>query len=517
MKRISNHESSSLINHNYMKNFVFSRIHVIGSMVIALFVLAGCDLIDVTKVQNPATTEPQLLAGPNGATRAVAVGLRRQFASAVANNSQVCEIVSDNYKNVTTFVSVQLDLPRTVDLNDITVGGAYIGTQSLLSLAEFGIKNTVDNAQDLLATDAQRAQVFFFKGMALMMLSEKFVRFPLVENGPLVPAADARKQSIAAFREALRRATGATGTQATDASANPAITAAEIITRCNYALARIYRLEGNKDSAAFFARAGLMRSPEYVFTATYDVINLGSAIQDFVSNRTDHAFQPNPRLDFLDPKYMFVAATVNDPHPSLKAEEAHLILAEIALSNNNLDAARESMSSAARVARNRPIRMMNDRDTRPNRPNVATLNVRADANSPAVAGLIVRRPGTVPVYGISYTNQTPDSVAALSSRNREDHLAMLFLLRQHIFFCEGRRIEDLAIKLPLPRRQIDTNPTLLAAAGNGPDAKVIVPDFVPPDDEMDQFTVSGTTVTMRWDMNRVIARNARLVSPFSGF
>lgn len=500
-----------------MKNIAFSRFCLLWCSIIAAFTVASCDLIDVTKVQNPATTEPQLLADPNGGTRAVAVGLRRQFASAVANNSQVCEIVSDNYKNVTTFVSVQLDLPRTVDLNDITVGGAYINTQAVLALAEFGIKNTVDNARDLVATDVQRSQVFFFKGMGLMMLSEKFVRFPLVENGPMVTASDARKQAISAFREALRRATGATGTQATDNTANPAITAAEMITRCNYALARVYRLEGNKDSAAFFARAGLMRSPEYVFTATFDVVNLVSAIQDFVSNRTDHAFQPNPRLDFLDPKYMFQAATVNDPHPALKAEEAHLILAEIALSNNNLEAARESMANAARVARNRPVRMLADRDTRPNRPNNPALTVRADANSPAVAGLIVRRPATVPVYGISYTNQTPDSVTALSGRSREDHLYMYYLLRQHIFFCEGRRIEDLAIKLPLPRRQVDTNPLLLAAGATGADAKAVVPDFVPPDDEMDQFTATATTVTMRWDMNRVIARNVKLVSPFAGF
>jgi hypothetical protein len=94
---------------------------------------------------------------------------------------------------------------------------------------------------------------------------------------------------------------------------------------------------------------------------------------------------------------------------------------------------------------------------------------------------------------------------------------MLFLLRQHIFFCEGRRIEDLAIKLPMPRRQVDTNPTLLAAGGNGPDAKSIVPDFIPPDDEMDQFTATATTVTLRHDMNRIIARNIKAVSPFSGF
>jgi hypothetical protein len=487
------------------------------ALIPSLVLCSACNLVDATRVQNPATTEPQLLASPSGGTRAVAVGLRRQFSVAIANSSQVCELISDNYKNVTTFASVQLDLPRTVDLNDITALNAYTPTQSLLALAEFGIANTVSNPQDLLATEAQRAQVFFFKGMALMMLSEKFVRFPLVENGPMVSAADARRQSIAALREALRRATGATGAQAVDNSANPAINATEIVTRCNYALARAYRLEGNKDSAAFFARAGLTRDANYLFVASFDVVNLGNAIQEFVSNRTDHAFQPNPRLDFLDPKFMFQAATVNDPHPSLKAEEAHLILAEIALSNNDLATARAAMTSAAQVARNRPVRMLADRDTRPNRPNVATWTVRADATAPAIPNLIVRRPATVTVYGISFTNQTADSVAAIAQASREEHLYMLYLLRQHIFFCEGRRIEDLGIKLPLPRRQIDTNAELLAAGAAGSDARSVVPAFIPQEDEMDQFTTAGTIVTMRWDMNRVIARNARQISPFSGF
>jgi hypothetical protein len=482
-----------------------------------LFAFGGCDLVDATRVQNPATTEPQLLANPNGGTRAVVVGLRRQFSVAISNNSQVCEVVSDNYKNVTTFVSVQLDLPRTIDLNDITVGNAYIPTQSLLALAEFGIKNTVNNSQDLLATEAQRAQVFFYRGMALLMLSEKFVRFPLEENGALITASDARKQAIGSFREALRRASAATGAQATDNTATPAITATEIATRCHYALARAYRLEGNKDSAVFFARAGLMRDPNYLFSATFDVVNLGSAIQEFVSNRTDHAFQPNPRLDFLDPKFIFQAATVNDPHPSLKAEEAHLIIAEVALSNNDLAAARTAMTSAVQVARNRPVRMLQDRDTRPNRPNNPAFSVRADAMSPAIPNLIVRRPAVVPVYGISYTNQTADSIAALAQANREEHVYMLYLLRQHIFFCEGRRIEDLGIKLPLPRRQVDTNPTLLSAGATGSDARSVVPSFIPNEDEMDQFSTAGNIVTMRWDMNRIIARNIRQLSPFSGF
>jgi hypothetical protein len=260
-----------------------------------------------------------------------------------------------------------------------------------------------------------------------------------------------------------------------------------------------------------------MRDQNYLFTASFDVVNLASAIQDFVSNRTDHAFQPNPRLDFLDPKFMFQPATVNDPHASLKAEEAHLIVAEIALSNNDLAGARMAMTNAVQVARNRPVRMLQDRDARPNRPNNPAFTVRADANAPAIPNLIVRRPAIVPVYGISFTNQTADSIAALAQANREEHIAKLYLLRQHIFFCEGRRIEDLGIKLPLPRRQVDTNPTLLAAGANGTDARAIVPSFIPPEDEMDQFSVSGNTVTLRWNMNQVIARNIRQLSPFTGF
>lgn len=471
----------------------------------------GCQLIDPTQVVNPSTTEDQLLANADGGAKALVSGLRFRFSSAVANNAQVCETVSDNYDNVTTFVSVVLDSPKNIDINDITVGNAYEPTIRMLALADFGIKTILPT--DKLTTDNQRAQTYFFKGMALLMLSEKYTHFPIVEGGVATTASDGRKIAIGSFRTALQFAANAA--TETGSGKTPTITRKDLQSRCYLALARTYRLEGNKDSAGYFARQILTTDPSYVFNATYDLVNLASQIQTFVFDRTDNAFQPLPRLDFLDPKFQSLQADAT-PFPSLKTEEAHLILAEIALSNNDLTGARKSMADAATLARGRNTSALtfSDRDVRPGRPNASNVTVRADANSPYISGLIVKRPGATPWYPVSYTNQTADSINALDGKSRTEHIYMLFLLRQHIFFCEGRRIEDLGIKLPVYRRQTDTNPNF--AAGN-PGTTVVTPSFIPPDDEMDQFTVSGTQVTIKWDMNRVIANNIKQISPFSGF
>jgi hypothetical protein len=88
---------------------------------------------------------------------------------------------------------------------------------------------------------------------------------------------------------------------------------------------------------------------------------------------------------------------------------------------------------------------------------------------------------------------------------------MLYLLRQEIFFGEGRRMSDLGIRLPVTQRQIDGNPNVAGTAAT----QVLVPAHIPPNNEYTLFTISGTTVTMRWDMNKEIALNINNVSPFA--
>ncbi len=490
---------------------------------VSLVVIAGCTLINPADVKNPQITQTSLEENSTGGASGLLSGIRRRFAFATACNSTITELVSDNYDNTTSFVSAELDSPRLISTQDLTLnslgatpgngggqGSNYLQLQRVHALCVFGINSVIP--ADAQVTPAQIAEIRWHKGMALLMLSESYSFFPVEEGGKGISASDARKLAVQDFTKALELVGTST------AAANVAIA-----NGCRLALARLYRMEGDKANAAQFARDVLMRSPSYVNGALCDAAQWPNDFGAYVIFRTDNNYQPNPRLDFLDPKFVNLAIPGNNDAPIsvLKAEEAHLILAEIALSNNDLTAARQSMAAAATLARSRPSGTYTDRDNRRgNRPALATVNVRADVNSPYIANLVQRRNASpVTAYPISFTNQTADSVNALDGKTLADHVYMLYLLRQHIFFGEGRRMTDLGIRLPVMQRQIENNVNM--AVGQ-PGTAVSVPDYIPQGDEMDRFSpfpvvATTTQVTLLWDMNKVIATNIKRVSPFSGF
>lgn len=489
----------------------------------SLLVIAGCSLINPADVKNPQITQTSLEENSTGGATGLLSGIRRRFAFAVSCNSSITELVSDNYDNTTSFVSAELDSPRLISSQDLTLnsggtvpgngggqGSNYLQLHRTHALCVFGINSVVP--ADAQVTPAQIAEIRWHKGMALLMLSESYSVFPIEEGGKGVTASDARKVAIQDFMTAL----GLIGTSTVAAHV-------AIANGCRLALARLYRMEGDKTNAAQFARDVIARSPNYVNGSLYDVAQWVNDFGAYVVFRTDNNYQPNPRLDFLDPKFVNLTTPANNDASIsvLKAEEAHLILAEIALSNNNLSEARQSMAAAATLARTRPSGTYTDRDNRRgNRPVLATVTVRADANSPYVANLVQRRNNApVTAYPISFTNQTADSVNALDGKSLSDHVYMLYLLRQHIFFGEGRRMTDLGIRLPVMQRQIENNVNM--AVGQ-PGTAVVVPDYIPAGDEMDRFSpfpvvATTTQVTLLWDMNKVIAANIKKVSPFSGF
>jgi hypothetical protein len=492
--------------------------------VAALTVIVGaCNLINPADVKNPQITQTSLEENSSGGTGGLLGGIRRRFAFAVSNTSSINELVSDNYDNTTSFVSAELDSPRQILPTDLTLnslgtvpgngggqGSHYLQLLRTHALCLFGLNSVVP--ADNQATSAQIAEIRWHKGMSLLMLSESFSLFPVEDGGKPITASDARKLAIQDFNAAL----GLIGTSTV--AANIAIA-----NGCRLALARLYRMEGDKTNAAQFARDMITRSPSYVNGASYDAAQWPNDFGAFVIFRSDNNYQPNPRLDFLDPKFANASQPANNDASIsvLKTEEAHLILAEIALSNGNLAEARQSMVAAANLARSRPSGTYTDRDNRRgNRPALATVAVRADANSPYITGLVQRRNNSpVTAYPISYTNQTADSINALDGKPLADHVYMLYLLRQHIFFGEGRRMTDLGIRLPVMQRQVETN---INMAAGSPGTTVIVPDYIPPSDEMDRFspfpvTSTTTQVTMLWDMNKVIAANIKKVSPFGGF
>ncbi|MBM4161161.1 MAG: hypothetical protein FJ217_08680 [Ignavibacteria bacterium] len=393
--------------------------------------------------------------------------------------------------NRTSFYDNVLSFPHTITPLTFTYGPMYERALELNALADFGISTVIPN--DVLATNEQKAEVFFYKGMALLILGENFSRFPVTEKGPVLTAREAIQNALNAFDEAF-------GLSVQNA----------MKTNCKLARARAFRILGDKANAAVEANAALALpgAASHVFLVPFDpAAPLTSTTYAAMVGRTSNDVQPNPRLDFLDPKY----TTNGTPHPALKAEEAHLILAEVALANNDLAGARTALRNAITTARGRPTGTFNDRDKRTGRPNDPNMRVKYDGDSPSVAGLIQRRGGSsvVTVYPISGTSLTTTMIDTLSTKYQ--HIHTLYLLRQHIFFLEGRRMSDLGIRLPVTQRQIDGNQNVVDGE---PGTRVVVPDYIPPSDEMRHFSVSGSVVTIKWDMNKVVANNISRVSPF---
>jgi len=472
------------------RQFIFLGTSAAIILVLLVFTFGACELVDPSKIENPQITAENLLANPNGGTTSLVTGLRRLFSATVGIGSFIGDLVSDNLDNRTSFYDNVLSFPRTITPRTFTYGPMYENALQLNALADFGISTIIPN--DVLATNQQRAEVYFYKGYALLILGENFTNFPITEKGPLVSAQDALRLAVEQFQTAFNLTTQ---------------NALRI--SCKLGRARAYRLLGDRTNAAAEANAALAITggTTHVHYAEFDPANLTSTAYAAMVGRTSNDIQPLPRLDFLDPKY----TTTSTPHPALKAEEAHLILAEVALANGDLAGAKAAMRNAITTARGRATITFNDRDTRTGRPNDPTMLVKADADAPARAGLIQRRGGSsvVTVYPISGTSLTTAMIDTLTTVS--SHFYTLYLLRQEIFFLEGRRMSDLGIRLPVTQRQIDGNKNVV---DGGPGTRVVVPDYIPPNDEYRHFTVSGNTVTIKWDMNRVLTANRSRVSPF---
>jgi len=464
---------------------------ILPGIMLFIFMFSACELVDPTNVTNPQITDDALRENATGGTASLITGLRRQF-SVATNSSHIIDVTSDNYFNTASFISNNLDRPSSVTPFDLTLPTVYHSYQTLNALVDFGLSAIIPN--DKQTTNDQKGETYFYKGMALVILAENFSSFPTAELGPLVTSREAAAQAVEAFKTAFSTTTNAS-----------------MKINCKLGLTRAYRLAGDKANADAEAKAALAlpSAANYVFFAQYDAAQLTNTPYGRITTLTD--LQPLPRLDFLDPKFTTNATSI----PALKSEEAHLIIAEVALVNNDLAAARTSMVSAVTVAR-ATVTTFRDTDARTNRPNDAALKVKAGPNAPALSGLIQKRGGTggtlVTVYPVSGTSVTAADINALTTANAL--YKMLYLLRQEIFFLEGRRMSDLGIRLPVSIRQIQTNTNV---ADGGPGTVTVVPAYLPSaGNDLDRFTIDAATatVTIATDMNQLIADNINSVSPF---
>ncbi len=475
-----------------------------GITLLAVLALASCDAIDPTRVNNPTTTDDDLALALKP-TEALLPGLRAQFARMINAYVTATAVISDDYSIHGTGIVVDMDEPHAVtpDLVNSTgtsASGAYWNVQELRALADFVIDEIVPD--DATAPASLVAEAHYYRGMAYLTLGEIFSYAPHEEDGTPQPASAALAKAV------------------TDLQA-----AADFGPQTKAALARAHRLLGDASAAEAAAMAVLNFGPNFLFSQEYDALFLSNTPVAFLVLRALQEMQPLPRLDFLDPKYTWY----DSPIPIAKAEEMHLILAEIDLAAGNLGAAGKHLADAINVAGTRGRVSFNDLDERRNadlslRPRSSEILVRADAASPFRAGLVLDRPASdLMVPDVSATSLDADSVSALASSPELWHA--LWLARQEILFLEGRRLADLGIKLPMMMREIDQHDNINEG---DPGTKPVIPSYIPqsPRYAMDIYTplilydgdgpfarLIKTEVTLGVDMNRVLVANN--VSPFN--
>lgn len=460
--------------------------------ILMLFLLpVGCDLVDASDVHNPQITEEKLFEDASGGATPLLTGLKFQLANSLMYVATYNECVSDNYDNTGTFLSNLLDKPYeltgSVDDLDNWTNGAYSNLETLRNLADFGLNVILPS--DVDATPEDEARVHFYKGVCLLLLCENYPAFPVTEGGPLVNSDTALEEAIAELNESYTMLN--TGDNAIASKA---------------ALARAYRLQGNKTSAVAAANDALALSSDFLITCEYDDAYLPNYVNTFtVVRNVTYDMQPLPRLDFLDPKY----TQTTSPISLLKAEEAYLILAEAAISDDNESAAKTNMINVINLAATRETVSFIDEDPREERGADPANSVKADASAEARTGLILDRTEAINIPTVSGTSLTEEYINNLSGKSNLYYA--LYLLRQEIFFSEGRRMSDLGIRLPVMNRQVEAS-----AAVNVGDygTTVIVPSYIPQSDEMDRFSIDGNVITILHDMNRILVENISEVSPF---
>jgi hypothetical protein len=465
-------------------------------MLLAAF--AGCDFLDPTQVENPRTTDDDLAAAEEP-TAAFLPGLRAQFARMVGSQIVIAEVTSDNYSIHGTGLPPVWDEARDIRPSDLNLTGfatgIYWNMQEMRALADFVLDRIIPGDDD--ATPGQRAEIHYYRGMAFLLLGENFTHAPTEVDGGPRPASELLQRAITDF-EASRGAS-ASGPFAIPAAAG---------------IARAHRALGGASSAVAVAQQVLGEAPTFAFQQAFDGTSIENQPHIFLVVRALKEMQPLPRLDFLDPKYLSRSAEI----AVAKAEEMHLILAEAALAGDDLAAARGHLRTAIQLAVTRGTTTYIDDDRRLNgdltvRPRDSAILVRADANSPFRAGLVLDRPNVeIPVPTIAGTSLDPDSVFALTQADQVWHA--FHLARQEILFLEGRRMSDLGIRLPMMLREIEQNPSINEG---DPGTAVVVPAYIPPGREMNLFSPQSpydadenlvtTQVTITHDLNRILADN----------
>ncbi len=463
--------------------------------------VASCDLVTPGDIINPNVDEETFVNTPNAMATWVN-GTNSRMATTVATFVELTELISDDYFNNYSMTSQVFDTP-TLLYTDADVTRLQRGIGTLREMALKGLTTVAD--ADHTTTRAQRFNLRYVEGYAYLLAGENFVGLPVADGGDIVDWKGQLQLAISTFLDALTL---------TDNATDRAF--------INTLVARAYYRLGSKDSAVSYAQAALACSADFVKQVTFDGENgVTNSFQEYVYGADyGFAFQPLPRLDFLDPKYFYTDDVLEQrPICIAKAEEPYLIMAEAALADGRLDEARTTLHTLLALVAQRPVQhdindQMEGRDNGGYRkyPNSSEYRVAASMADSLRSGLVLdrQRPNLISVPYISGTSVTDAMVDHCATQ--DELLELVYLLRQEIFFGEGRRSADLGIRLPVCEVEAANTPTSEGYT------TAVIPPFIPTNQDMDAFTLDEAqkTVVIKYNMNRVIVENktSAYVVPF---
>ncbi len=483
----------------------------IKTLLVLSIVAQSCDFIDPREADpNPNLTQENILS-TGSATAPWINGLERQLAIVTQNYLAENEIASDNYFNTSTFFNTNLD-DLFIQAGDGDYDNFLFAVSDLRESAKVGLN--VIAPSDVSTTNLDRAEMYYFKGVAFMLTGEMFAMPNVEPNGAPKPYTVSLDSAITAFNKAITLGAGADPSR---------------LASYHLVLARTYYYLGDKQNAVSNAQTVLNLDPNHVRNVNFDNTNgPTNTMSNAIYDRSNFDLQPLPRLDFLDPK-MSTIGTNETPLAFTKAEEAHLILAEAAISDGNLSGAKTNFDNLITLVSARTTVSIPENDQRQfrggtgnRRPNGEAIQVRASATDSFLSGLVLSRVLDSAAVGATVNITVPNvSGTSLSSTDinavvdLDGALEACYLLRQQVFIAEGRRMQDLGIKWPLSQNEQLQNPNL----NEGDQAlEGVVPAFIPKDSEMDAYSWNRTTneVTIKHNVNRILVQNksSNLVVPF---
>ncbi|WP_207424403.1 hypothetical protein [Desertivirga brevis] len=467
--------------------------NILYTTLIVPTLLSGCD------VENPNITDEVYLTTPE-VTKTWLNGLRRQFALTINQAVVSSELVSDNYFNNRTLSSKVFDIPQ-IDYFDLDVNNLQVAVHRLREMSEYGI-NTIVNS-DASTTANDRAEILFINAYAHLLSGELFVSLPTARGAVAITPQEHFRMAITSLDQAIDLQT----------IANEKLV-------YNIVKARAYYDLGDAANATRFANEALSNKT-LLKQVTFDGVNgVSNDFQTYIFSSTTNEFAPLPRLDYLDPKYYHVGTANQEQKPVsiAKAEEAYLIIAEAQISSGDLAAGKTTLKNMLdEVVSKRPTVSLDDKKETRNGGNrtdyaLTAANLKFDPAAPVKSGYVLnRQAGNITAYTISGTKVTAQDIDNTTSQ--DDLMYILYLLRQEIFFAEGRRMTDLGIKFPVSQTEQLNNSNITSQ-----DIKAQIPAFIPLNRGMDDFTYDRTSnlVTMKFDMNKILVQNkqAKEIFPF---